>query len=161
MLACSVLCGQTTFEVASVKPGAPLPGRANFYIMTGGGLGTNDPGHFTATAVPLLSLILRAYELVPSQVASSQSLETDRYDIVGKVPQGATVAQVSVMLRNLLVERIGLVIHYERRQGPVYEMVVAKGGLKMKPAEPAPSGSVAGDSPSAPAGGPPASSHGA
>jgi uncharacterized protein (TIGR03435 family) len=156
MLACSVLYGQTTFEVASMKQGAPLPGRPDLYIMKGGGIETNDPGQFMATAVPLLSLILRAYELVPSQVASSRALATDRYDIVARVPPGATVAQVSVMLRNLLVERIGLVVHHETRRGPVYEMVVAKGGLKMKPAEPAPAGSVTGDSPSAPASGLPA-----
>jgi len=156
MLVASELCGQTTFEVASVKQGAPLSGRPDLYIMKGGGIETNDPGQFTATAAPLLSLILRAYELIPSQVASSRSLETDRYDIVAKVPPGVTVAQVSVMLRNLLVERIGLVIHHERRQGPIYEMVVAKGGLKMKQAEPASAGSGTGDSPFAPGGGLPA-----
>jgi uncharacterized protein (TIGR03435 family) len=156
MLACSVLYGQTTFEVASVKQGAPLPGRPDLYIMKGGGLETNAPGQFIATAVPLLSLILRAYQLVPSQVASSRPLETDRYDIVAKVPPGATVAQVNVMLRNLLVERIGLVVHHETRRGPLYEMVIAKGGLKMKQAEPAPPGSATGDLSSASSGGLPA-----
>ena len=156
MLACSALYGQTTFEVASVKQGAPLPGLSDLYIMKGGGLGSFDPGEFTATAAPLLNLILRAYGLVPSQVASSRPLETDRYNIVAKVPPGTTVAQVNVMLRNLLVERIGLVVHHETRRGPVYEMVVAKGGLKMKQAELAPAGSVTGDSPSATGSGLPA-----
>ena len=39
------------------------------------------------------------------------------------------------------------------RQGPVYEMVIAKGGLKMQPAEPAPAVSGTGDAPSATASG--------
>jgi uncharacterized protein (TIGR03435 family) len=156
MLIAPQLSGQTAFEAASVKQGSPFPGRPNFYIMQGGGLGTTDPGQFIATGVPLLYLVLRAYELNSFQVASSRSLETDRYDIVAKVPPGVTTAQVSVMLRNLLVERIGLVVHRETRQGPVYEMVVAKGGLKMKQAEPAPAGSATGDSPSAPGSGHPA-----
>jgi uncharacterized protein (TIGR03435 family) len=84
-----------------------------------------------------MQLILRAYTVKPFQVVSSRSLETDRYDIVAKVPFGATVQQVNVMLRNLLEERIGLVVHYEARGGPVYEMVIGKRGLKMNPAAPA------------------------
>jgi uncharacterized protein (TIGR03435 family) len=144
----SLLWGQAAFEVASVKQ-ASAGWTSPFYIMKGGGIETNDPGQFTATAVPLLRLILRAYERIPSQVASSRSLEADRYDIVAKVPHGATNAQVNVMLRNLLVERIGLVVHLTTRPGPLYEMVVARSGLKMKQAEPAPSGSAAGDSPDA------------
>jgi len=145
LLASSTLYGQTTFEVASVKQSAPLPGSHGF-VMKGGGIGNIDPGQFIATAAPLLNLILRAYGLVPSQVSSARPLDADRYDITAKVRRGATVAQVNVMLQNLLAERIGLVLHHETRLGPVYEMVVAKGGLKMKPAELAPGDAVAGGS---------------
>ena len=129
------LCEQTEFEAASVKQGVPFPGRPGFYIMKGGGLGTPTPGEFTAVGAPLLNLVLRAYSRNAFQVALRPGLETDRYDIVARVPAGATVAQVSLMLRNLLVARIGLVVHFETRKDPIYEMVVAKGGLKMKSAQ--------------------------
>jgi uncharacterized protein (TIGR03435 family) len=135
-----ILSGQT-FEAASVKVGVPFPGRPELYILQGGGTGTATPGEFQAKGAPLLNLILRAYSLKSFQVASSPALQSDRYDIVARVPAGATAAQVSVMLQHLLVERIGLAVHHETRPGPVYEMVVAKDGLKMKRAE-----GAAGDS---------------
>jgi len=49
ILAASALWSQTSFEVASVKQGAPIPGwPVFFYVMKGGGIETNDPGHFTS-----------------------------------------------------------------------------------------------------------------
>ena len=44
------------------------------------------------------------------------------------------------MLQSLLAERFSLTLHHGTRQIPVYEMVVAKGGIKMKDAatDPAP-----------------------
>ena len=152
MLVASELCGQTTFEVASVKQGVPFPGRPDLYIMRGGGIETGDPGQFTATRIPLLNLILWAYGRIPSQVASSRSLEMDRYNIVAKVLPGTTAAQVRVMMQNLLAERIGLVVHHEVQRGPIYELVVAKSGLKMKSAEPVPSGADDSSSAGLPAG---------
>jgi uncharacterized protein (TIGR03435 family) len=43
-----------------------------------------------------------------------------------------------VMLQNLLAERFGLKVHRERREMPVYELVIAKGGPKFKEAVPLP-----------------------
>jgi uncharacterized protein (TIGR03435 family) len=42
------------------------------------------------------------------------------------------------MIQRLLAERLGLVVHHEAREQTVYEMAIAKGGLKLKDAEPAP-----------------------
>ena len=42
-----------------------------------------------------------------------------------------------VMLQRLLADRFQLKVHYEQRVMPRYEMVVAKGGLRMKIAHPA------------------------
>jgi uncharacterized protein (TIGR03435 family) len=54
------------------------------------------------------------------------------YDILAKVPPGATAEQVRQMLRTLLAERFKLKIHRETRQLPVYALVVAKGGPKLR-----------------------------
>ncbi len=40
------------------------------------------------------------------------------------------------MQQNLLKERFKLAVHFEKKELPGYELVVAKGGLKMQPAEP-------------------------
>ena len=58
-----------------------------------------------------------------------------KYDIAAKVPPGATRDDLNAMFQNLLVERLGLVSHYEMRDLPIYELVVAKGGIKIHPAE--------------------------
>jgi uncharacterized protein (TIGR03435 family) len=50
------------------------------------------------------------------------------------MPRDTTKAQFQEMLRNLLVERFHLVVHHETRTFPGYELVVDKGGLKLKEA---------------------------
>jgi uncharacterized protein (TIGR03435 family) len=39
------------------------------------------------------------------------------------------------MLKNLVTERFKLALHFERKEVPGYELVVAKGGVKMKEAQ--------------------------
>ena len=59
----------------------------------------------------------------------------ERFEIVANVPPGATQEQVSVMMLNLLKERFHLQYHHEKKNLEVYELVVAKGGSKLKEAE--------------------------
>jgi uncharacterized protein (TIGR03435 family) len=80
-------------------------------------------------------LLLRAYDLKDYELLGAPPMDGDKFDIVAKIPPGATNEQVNVMIRNLLVERFGLAVHRETRELPVYELVVAKGGLKMKEVE--------------------------
>jgi uncharacterized protein (TIGR03435 family) len=63
-------------------------------------------------------------------------MEDTRYDITARVPPNASADDFNLMLQNLLTERIGLVVHHELREQPVYEMSIARAGLKMKEAEP-------------------------
>jgi uncharacterized protein (TIGR03435 family) len=76
-----------------------------------------------------------AYDLKPYQLDGPPSIDSEKYDIAAKVPPGTTREQFDLMLQNLMVERLGLVVHRETRELPIYELVVAKGGLKMKEAE--------------------------
>jgi uncharacterized protein (TIGR03435 family) len=50
------------------------------------------------------------------------------------MPEGTTHAQFQTMLQNLLVERFHMQVHHETRNYPGYELVVAPGGSKLKPA---------------------------
>jgi uncharacterized protein (TIGR03435 family) len=56
------------------------------------------------------------------------------------------------MLQDLLVKRFGLAVHWEERDLPVYGLMVAKGGLRMKEAEKPPAGAPAPAPPIYPAG---------
>jgi len=85
-----------------------------------------------------LELILTANNLTlyqSDQVIGPPWLGHDKYDVVAKVPPGSTKEQVNAMVMNLLEERFGLALHREARDLPVYELTVAKGGLKMRDAE--------------------------
>jgi uncharacterized protein (TIGR03435 family) len=136
-LACVSVLGQTpdnlTFEVASVKSSPPPdPNGRVFFGPPRGGPGTSDPGQITWTNAALQNVLMTAYDIQIYQLTAPAWLGTERYDIVVKVPAGATKAQVSVMWQDLLKERFGMAVHHESKEFPVDELTVAKGGLKMK-----------------------------
>jgi uncharacterized protein (TIGR03435 family) len=120
------------FEVASVKVAADPKGMT----LTKGGPGTPSPTLWSGTNWSLDLLITRAWHLSQSQISGPPSMEDTRYDITARVPPNASPNDFNLMLQTLLTERIGLVVHHELREQPVYEISIAKGGLKMKEAEP-------------------------
>jgi uncharacterized protein (TIGR03435 family) len=119
-----------TFEVASVKPAAvPAQGRGG---GRRGGPGTPDPGQITWNMPTLRVLLTTAYDVKNYQLIGPAWLDTEHYDIVAKVPVGATQEQVNVMWQNLLKERFGVVVHHEFKEFQVDELVIAKGGPRVK-----------------------------
>lgn len=138
--ACAIAFGQTadnlTFEVASVKrTPPPEPGARVFYGPPRGGPGTSDPGQITWTNAALRNILMTAYDVQTFLVTAPDWMNTERYDIVAKVPAGATRAQVNVMWQNLLKERFGMVLHRESKEFPIDELTIAKGGSKLKETE--------------------------
>ena len=129
--------GSPSFEVASIKLAQAQPGPG--YIsgnMTGPG--TPRPGQPSYTGWSLKQLLTQAFNLRDDRLAGPRWLDEDKFDIVAKAPAGSTKEQVNQMLQNLLVERFGLVFHWEDRELPTYEMQVGKSGLKMKEVTPPP-----------------------
>jgi uncharacterized protein (TIGR03435 family) len=124
-----------TFDVVSLKPstGAPI-GAPN----SDGGPGTRYPERF-ATNATLRGLVFRAFGLVDfqEQIAGPGWIDKDKFAIDAHMPPGTTKEQFQVMLQNLLAERFKLAVHHESIVLPVYQMVVAKGGIKIKESAPA------------------------
>jgi uncharacterized protein (TIGR03435 family) len=120
---------QLAFEVTSVKPSKLENGR---FTMSGGP-GTADPGRINYTNIMLRRILLNAYEVKNYQIAGPEWLDTARFDISAKVPAGATREQFLTMLRNLLATRFRMKIHRESRELPIYALVTAKNGPKIKP----------------------------
>jgi bla regulator protein BlaR1 len=136
---CSCALAQTadsslTFDVASVK----VTGGSDAAVFTtreGSGASTRpavDPILFTRRRATLASLLPAAYDLRPQQVIGPAWLTSERYDIMARVADCATPQQQLIMLRNLLAERFQVKLHREQRDLPVYDMVIAKGGSKLK-----------------------------
>jgi uncharacterized protein (TIGR03435 family) len=139
-----------TFDVATVKPSPPLTG-GGIRIGMNGGPGTRDPGRASYTGVTLKMLMQNAYGVKPYQISGPGWLDTERYDIVASVPEGATKEQFNVMLQNLLKERFGLEFHRETKEFPLYELTVLKNGPKMKHSAEVPAGAPEPPPPSGPA----------
>jgi uncharacterized protein (TIGR03435 family) len=133
------------FEVASVKPvlnWPPLRGAAGERGAAGGGCPTSmrvDPGRVDLKCTTLRMLIGYAFRISPDRVTGPEwmmAIGSPRFDIVATIPQAASKNQVAQMFQTLLAERFQLVIHRENATVPVYALVVAKGGLKIKEAAP-------------------------
>ncbi|MGO9258456.1 MAG: TIGR03435 family protein [Bryobacteraceae bacterium] len=117
-----------TFEAASVKPVPPAGGR----FSMSGGPGTNDPGRIRYTNVPLRIVLLRAYDVKNYQLLSPDWLNTLCFDITAKIPEGTTKEQFQSMLRSLLETRFRMTLHRESKELPIYELLVAKKGPRIK-----------------------------
>jgi len=118
-----------SFEAASVKP-APDRGAGSLR----GGPGTNSPGQITGV-VTLKTLILWAYELKPYQLNGPSWMDSERYEVIAKVPGGSTKRQADAMLRTLLEQRFHIAVHRETREAALLDLVVGKNGPKVKDAE--------------------------
>jgi uncharacterized protein (TIGR03435 family) len=135
--------GQTTspplaFEVASVKMvgQGDLPDMNSTAVRATGmpgpsGGGVNDPSLVTYSAVTLKMLLARAYGLHLDQVSGPAWLETERYNIAAKIPDGAPKDSSLVMLQNLLTERFQLTLHIITKPTQGYTLVVGKTPLKI------------------------------
>ena len=123
--------GQTPaeFEVATIKPAPPQEfGHVSTHM--------NWDGHRLDFAnVNLKEMMARAYHVQQYQIMGPDFLETERFDVVAKFPDGSKGDQMPLMLQALLADRFKLAIHRQTKELPVYDLVVAKGGPKLKAAE--------------------------
>jgi uncharacterized protein (TIGR03435 family) len=117
-----------TFEVASVKPNRSSEVAIRM-DMPGG-------DRFTATNVPLRQLVLFAYDVQDARLIGGPDwIRSERFDVdarAGRVLPPWTPAgpppELLQMLRTLLSERFRLTVHQEKRDLPVYALVVARIG---------------------------------
>jgi uncharacterized protein (TIGR03435 family) len=115
-----------TFDVASVKLGADdrVEGRR---IQT-------TPNSLTTRGLTLRACILWAYGM-PAKLIAPDWIDDVRLDIVAKTAKPATDKQLYQMMGTLLVERMGLKTHTEKREMAVYALTLAKSGPKFSPSK--------------------------
>lgn len=118
-----------TFEVASIKPADPTLSNSVFIGMNA------DRAMVTYTNITLKDCIRAAYRVRDFQVAGPDWISRARYEIIGKLPAGASSDQIPEMLQTLLAERFRLTLERETKEVPVYALLVGKDGPKLKPAE--------------------------
>lgn len=127
-----------TFDVAVIRL-APPPD-ANFHVSV------SSPPHssrFEATNLPIKALLQIAYGFDAPVVGAPEWVANTFYDINARSDEAADVRlakltdnEVRLEKRNairvLLAERLGLKTHLETRNSAIYNLVVAKGGIKLQ-----------------------------
>ena len=106
-----------TFEVASVKPNHSGDARLSF-----GG----PPGRYEIVNAPLRTIVRVAHQVQDYQIVEAPGwIATERFDILATTP-AVVPTERAEMLRNLLAERFNLRAHIERREMPIFEMVLTR-----------------------------------
>jgi uncharacterized protein (TIGR03435 family) len=146
-LAATAITVATPLALAQQLPTAPSGKALAFTIVSikrhgnapGGGMeGCYVDGcHFEAR--PLLAFIMVAYNLSEKPILGNPLPgDSDLFDLDAKIDPADLPAtplssrQLANMLQPVLADRFQLRVHHETRTLPVYNIVLAKGGLKMK-----------------------------
>lgn len=127
------LAQQPKFELADVH----ISKTAYWFAQQNPGGGVIRDGLYIYRDATMLHLIQAAYGVTEDTIGSGPSwLQSDLFDVIAKLPEGATPASIKLMLQAMLAERFSLVIHNETHPMPRYVLSVAKGGAKLKRAAP-------------------------
>jgi uncharacterized protein (TIGR03435 family) len=122
------------FEVATIKPSNPdAPGK----------LFTVKGRQVLTINTTLNDLIVFAYDLHHKQIAGGPDwAETQKFDVTGQpeAPGIPSIVQLRGMIRLLLTERFKLAFHRDKREMPVYAIVVGPNGHKLTKNENNPNG---------------------
>jgi bla regulator protein blaR1 len=122
------------FEVATIKPTKADEGRTMMMFT---------PDGISIQGVPMKMLVREAFGVEDDRILNEPAWLKNRYDIEAKVDavdapklKDMKIDQRRQMILPLLEDRFNMKYHHETRELPMYALVVAKGGLKMKPSPP-------------------------
>jgi uncharacterized protein (TIGR03435 family) len=113
------------FVVATIKPSRPDAPRGGYGIRG---------REVTTTNVTVNWMIKLGYNVHANQISGGPPwLDTERYDTVGQPDTAGEPSrdQMKLMIQKLLVDRFQLRFHTEKKELPVYAMVVLKTGSKI------------------------------
>jgi uncharacterized protein (TIGR03435 family) len=93
------------------------------------------PGRYDVAGVPLQLVVAQALVVPADRIIGLPSwIDTERYTIAAKAPDGAPANGLPIMVANLLKDRFQLVTHRETRELPVYNLVFARNDKRFGPA---------------------------
>jgi uncharacterized protein (TIGR03435 family) len=131
LTACRVLAQQAgpSFEAASVK--------LNHSASTGMGgmIGIGRGGTISMRNVTARTLIEIAYEWPDYALTGPGWISSAGYDVEAKPAQPVDQETGRLMLQNLLAERFNLLVHHENAAINGFNLVVDRGGSKLKPSQ--------------------------
>ncbi len=106
------------FEAAEIHPTPAAAPGTNNQNMRGG---LYRSGRYEVRSATMLDLVRTAYNVDANNVAGGPAwMDKVRFDIIAKAPGDSTPEKMRVMLRNLLAERFGLVVHSDAKPRAAY-----------------------------------------
>lgn len=114
------------FEVASVKPNTSGDRHTSTSTST---------GQTRMDNISLRVLIELAFDVRDCSLSGPSWLESERFDIVAKIPAAAARTQVPAMLQALLKDRFRLACHWAPKEVSGYALVAAAKGVRIQPVE--------------------------
>jgi uncharacterized protein (TIGR03435 family) len=128
-----------SFDAASIKErnGSLPPGIVGIQTL---------PGRLIGHCVTLRSLLFFAYHLTLSSPVTglpdwastpcSDTSTVNTYEFQATMPTDSTDDQTRQMMQTFLADRFKLVVHWEKKDRPVYALVIGPEGFKLKPSDP-------------------------
>ena len=119
------------FEVVSVKPSNPSSDQTASFVQPG--------GRYTAINMTVRMLVKTAYGIHDNQIVGGPEwTDAERFDIRAKAEGDNPSAtafrdRARLMLRSALADRFRLVLHTERREIPIYALVVSSEDGRLGP----------------------------
>jgi uncharacterized protein (TIGR03435 family) len=111
------------FEVVSVKVNQSESGSRGFPFLINGKL--------TAKKTTFRWMLQAAWGLGALQISGPNWIDSDYFEVAATSPSGVPDSELMPMPQALLQDRFQLAAHLEKREMPVYELVVGKESLKV------------------------------
>jgi uncharacterized protein (TIGR03435 family) len=90
-------------------------------------------GRYELLTATMVDLIRTAWDVEAANVVGGPAwLETDRFDVIAKVPPNTTQENLKLMLQNLLADRFHLAVHNDNKALSGYALTFVKKSSQMK-----------------------------
>jgi uncharacterized protein (TIGR03435 family) len=117
------------FEVATVKPSDPNPANPILVGMSA------DQAIVRYGNITLRDAVRGAFRVRDFQILAPDWMRNARFQIEGKLEQGASIDLIPEMLQSLLENRFKLETRRETKEMQVYGLLVGNDGPRLKPSE--------------------------
>jgi uncharacterized protein (TIGR03435 family) len=115
-----------TFDVVSIKRVTDIRTRHT--------IGEQPGGRFVISGVAIAAVIGEAYPSDTSDLIGAPDwVGADFYDLTAQAGRDVPREEMQLMLRAMLAERFKLAVHYELRERPVYDLVLARADGRLGP----------------------------
>jgi uncharacterized protein (TIGR03435 family) len=119
---CQTPADNPKFEIADVHASDKSSSNSQFPSTT-----SIKGDRYEARHANMLDLVSSAYGVKADKVVGGPSwLEMSKFDITAKIPSGTSAETAKLMLRSLLEERFGLVLHNDTKPVPAYVLTASK-----------------------------------